>query len=393
MPSKIKHRSRIALTSAISVTPYVAIPLAIFEARKTGSINAQQMNILVCAYLWASRPEFRVAAYSAQRVCAFQGLEINRANLERYRRAAADLHDRYLIKRDYRKIDPRRNDQRERTYSIWVPAPGRFVAVGTREENQTRLWGAALSINTHCESGQTGSATPITDTSCSQSEVYTSDETRNASLSRNAMRIPNQENQKIETLPSSQGEASPLPSPPGMRSDGAGLLENPKPLPSVAADKEKRLHDAALQFIVLSEWLWGFIPARQDVMKLLRDFSPLELLYAIVEKFPPGDRFSTKVMAHFFARGARELIDAGRLDGRSENEPQWLRALNKKGSFEQSESREFTRRWGRVLDAYSGRDEMEDFEPDPRWAELLDGTETDDLGDEPIPLPLFDREQ
>jgi hypothetical protein len=205
------------------------------------------------------------------------------------------------------------------------------------------------------------------------------------------MRIPHQENQKIETLPSSQEEASPLPSPPGRRSSGASLDENRKPLPSVAADKEKRLHDAALQFGVLSDWLWGFIPARQDVINLLRDFRPPEVLYATVNKFPPRGRYSTKVMAHFFARGARELLDAARLDERSEIEPQWLWALYKDSSVDRTELRGFSLRWGKVLDAYSGHDEMKDFEPDPRWAEVLDDA-TDDSSDEPINLPLFGPE-
>jgi len=178
-----------------------------------------------------------------------------------------------------------------------------------------------------------------------------------------------------------------------MRSDGAGLLENRKPLPSVAADNEKRIHDAALQFGVFTDWLWGFIPARQDVMNLLQDFSPLELLYAVIKKFPPSEKYSTKVMAHFFARGARELIDAGRLDGSSESEPQWLWALYKNGSVDQIELREFRPRWGGVLDAYSGRDEMEDFDPDPRWAEVLDNAATRDSSDEPIDLPLFARKE
>ena len=295
--------------AAMSVTPYVRIPLAIFEARKSGSITAQQMNILACAYLWASRPEFRVAAYSAQRVCEFQGLATSRANLERYRRAAADLLVRNLIKRDYRKIDPRRNDQKERTYSIWVPAPARFVAVGTPEENQTRLWGGSLSMNTHRESGQTCNATPTTDASGSQSDVYTSVETRNASLSTHAMRIPYQENQKIETLPASQGEASPLPSPPGTRSNGAGLLETRKPLPSVAADKKNRIDAVALKYVEFCDWIYGFTPNVDHVAAILFDFSPSRLAVVQLLKFPAAG-YRKKDMAYFFRHGAITLLRA-----------------------------------------------------------------------------------
>jgi hypothetical protein len=312
--SQIPHGFDNCLTeegsAAGSVTPYVPIPLAIFEARKSRSISAQQMNILVCAYLWASRPGFRVAAYSAQRVCEFQGLDVSRANLERYRRAAVDLLARNLIRRDYRKIDPRRSDQKERTYSIWVPAPARFVAVGTAEENQQRLWGGPLSMNTQCESGQTYDATPITDASGSQSEVYTSDETRNASRSGHAMRIPYQENQKIETLPSSQGEASPLPSPSGMRSGGAGLLENRKPLPSVAADRVKR---TALLFINFVNRYWSFTPALRAVESLLKQFSPEEVLCVMGREFPLGEAHRSTPMAYFFIKGAYPLIEASRL--------------------------------------------------------------------------------
>jgi hypothetical protein len=296
--------------AAMSVTPYVCIPLAIFEARKSGSISTEQMNLLICAYVWASRPGFRVAAYSAQRVCEFQGLAIDRANFERYRRAAVDLLARNLIKRDYRKIDPRRSNQKERTYSIWVPAPGRFVTVGTPEENHQRLWSGSLSINTHCESGQTRNATPIADASDSKSETYTGEETCNASVSRHAMRIPNQENQKIETLPSSQGEASPLPSPPGRRSSGAGLLENRKPLPSVAADNEKR---TALLFIDFVNRYWSFTPDLPAVESLLKRFSPEEVLCVMNREFPLGETHRSKLMAYFFFKGAYPLIEASRL--------------------------------------------------------------------------------
>ena len=233
------------------------------------------------------------------------------ANLERYRRAAVDLLDRNLIKRDYRKIDPRRNDLKERTYSIWVPAPARFVAVGTPEENQTRLWSGSVFINTHCESGPTRNATPITDASGSQSKVYTGDETRNASLSRHTMRIPNQENQEIETLPSSQGEASPLPSPPGMRSSGAGLLENRKPLPSVAAGRENRIETVALMYVEFCDWFYGFTPNVDHVAAILFEFSPSTLAIVQLLKFP-GSEYRKTDMAYFFRHGAITLLRARR---------------------------------------------------------------------------------
>jgi hypothetical protein len=320
------------------VTPYVLIPLTIFDARKSRSISAQQMNILICAYLWASRPGFRVAAYSAQRVCEFQGLEINRANLERYRRAAVDLLARNLIRRDYRKIDPRRGDQKERTYSIWIPAPDRFVAVGSPEENQTRLWSGSVFINTHCESGPTRNATPITDASGSQSAVYSSEEARNASLGRDTLRIPNQQIQEKETLPSSQGEASPLPSPPGMRSNGAGLLENRKPLPSVAASKKNQgplnpaqgesLENAAILYADFSVWLYDFSPDTEHIEKLLRYFDPLELLYAQINRFPPGEKFNYSTMAHFFRKAAQDSIRAARIKGTATSEPAHLKKIS-----------------------------------------------------------------
>jgi hypothetical protein len=343
------------------VTPYVLIPLAIFEARKRGSITAQQMNILVCAYLWASRPGFRVAAYSAQRVCAFQGLEINRANLERYRRAAVDLLARNLIRRDYRKIDPRRSDQKERTYSIWVPAPARFVAVGTPEENQQRLWGGSLSMNTHRETGQTSVATPITNTSGSQSVTYTSDETPNASLSRHTMRIPHQENQKIETLPSSRGEASPLPSPPGMRSGGAGLHENRKPLPSVAAGRENRIEKVALLYVEFCDWIYGFTPNVDHVAAILFEFSPSTLAIVQFLKFP-GSEYRKTDMAYFFRHGANALLRARR---QNESPPRLKIPQNHFGAIfgrEWPETRsrldEMTAAWEQRSASGEGRNEM-----------------------------------
>lgn len=127
--------------SAPNITPYVVVPRAVYEARDQLVISLEQFHIFQFGYWQANRKEgYRVAAYSAARVCRFVGLDATKANLKRYQRAADDLVDLNLIRHDYRKIDPRRVKRPERTYSIWVPNPDRFQLVGSSEENAINLW-------------------------------------------------------------------------------------------------------------------------------------------------------------------------------------------------------------------------------------------------------------
>jgi hypothetical protein len=73
-------------------------------------------------------------------VCLFRGLDATKANLRRYQRAASDLLVRHLMRSDYRRLDPNRDGQAMRTYSIWIPRPERFEFVGSAEENAVNLW-------------------------------------------------------------------------------------------------------------------------------------------------------------------------------------------------------------------------------------------------------------
>jgi len=92
----------------MSTTPYVTIPLVIFESRDNGVLTPEQFDVFAYCYWRAERPEYIVRGYSAENVCRFRGIDATRANLKRYQRAAAELLKLNLLSRDYYHVDASR---------------------------------------------------------------------------------------------------------------------------------------------------------------------------------------------------------------------------------------------------------------------------------------------
>jgi hypothetical protein len=120
----------------------------------------------------------------------------------------------------------------------------------------------------------------------------------------------------------------PLPSPTGMRSDAAGLKNQNRT--ANPADKEKLLRDVAVLFADFVLWLSlnNFSPDVVHIEDLLRDFHPVEILFAYVRRFEPWDnkRYKTGDVAQFFRRAARSSIEAARLQEPAT--PAWFRSAH-----------------------------------------------------------------
>lgn len=313
---------------------FTKIPNAVFEARQAqpAAITGEQLHILIFCYAFADRSEnFRVRSYSAERVLKFWDVAVTEANLRRYQRARLGLLAIGVIKSDYHRLDPRRSKQTERTYSIWLPAPSRFERIGTKAENLANLWSGALPSEESesslyvvgnvglVESDDVGLPIDVTD---EVTGTYDGEQSDNVGLKQCDKCDYISENQDRESPLPPKG-VPPLPSPPGMRSSGAGLKRQ-TPLAARAAGKEtqsdeqqQKLKDAALRYSDFSSHFWHFVPNVEHVMVILQRFLPEELILAQATHFPLGEKYSTKEMTHFFAKSAITLIQSGRLKNTS----------------------------------------------------------------------------
>jgi hypothetical protein len=322
------------------------IPRAILDALDDGGISPEQFDIFCYGYLKAERPEYRVRSYSAACVCRFRWLDATPANIKRYERAALDLWKRHLVHRDYYQIDPTRSDKKGRTYSIWLPAPERFQVVGTPEENQCSLWRARVGLLVH------DNVCVQTDGTPRDSSVSNEYEPDNVGLDVGAdahqLSITYQEAQNPEKKSPLNPPRDFAPSAPagGTAQTPPGLGTTSGIRKSLDAHQCVLLNEAALQYASLTDWIYNFVPDVKAVAQLLKDFTPKEIWYAQITKFPPASKFPTKSMAHFFATGAKTIIAGARLNGTSRSVPEpEMRELTKLWP-------DFSGRWQVVFDAW-----------------------------------------
>ena len=342
------------------MNPYVNIPLVIFESRDNGVLTPDQFDVFTYCYWRAERPEYVVRGFSASNVCRFRCLDATKANLKRYQRAAADLLNFGLIRRDYHRVDTRRANQHARPYNVWVPNPDRFGVIGTPDENRVSLF---VSSNV---------AVVVADnvalpTAANDSKENTSENTEcdnvamDVALMQRTLSFTNQENPKtIEKNPLNlpSGDFSPTPLPPGgERSDAAGLLKphagmkpSGKKNNPLNASQCERLNEAALLYADFSTWLYAFSPDVTHVQALLRDFTPTELLFAQITRFSLEETVPKNSMAQFFYKSARTAIEAAHLKGISKAHPESLK--RRLDSWGLEYAKEFGSRWKIVFDAW-----------------------------------------
>jgi hypothetical protein len=352
--------------------PYVLIPKAIFDGVDNGSITPEQFDVFCYCYLRAERPAYQVHGYSAANICHFRRLDADQANVKRYRRAALDLLDRDLLRRDYHKVDTTRSDATARPYNVWVPNPDRFGVIGTLEENRVSLWSARVPL-------VVPDNVPVPTCVTDSKENTSADEQRDivpvsVPLNHNIVSISNQENPKtIEkdplNLPS--GDFSPAPLPPGGDAQAAGLLNPHRESKAKAAGKESSLNEkqcdqlqnVALLYADFATWLSlrQFSPDVDHVRALLRDFHPVELLLAQTSRFGLGNEALKKSMAQFFYKSARPAIEAARLKVTPVPPPRSKYGLDETFDIKELVRREFgddyakelRPRWGAVIAAWN----------------------------------------
>jgi hypothetical protein len=324
------------------------------KALEDGVISTEQYDIFCYCYYKASRPEFCVHSYSAANVCRFRWLDATTANVKRYERAAADLLARNLIRRDYYKIDPTRSAKNGRTYCAWVPFPARFLRIGTPEENDLSLWKAHVGLVVGDNVDLPCSA------NAEEHETSQQQQTDNVGLfvglEGHQLSIKDQENTKtgeIEPSKPPSGRLLPLPSPSGRdaQTPPGSESQNLRARKSLTPDQCAKLDDSARLFAEFCNWLYSFVPDIDAVTKLLRNFTAKEVLFATINQFEPWSKFRKDDMAHFFARGAKTLIEAARIKHCSEESPVWFKGDSTFKRF--TSPSEFNSKWHPVIAAYN----------------------------------------
>jgi hypothetical protein len=333
--------------------PYVIIPKAVFDGVDTGVITAEQFDVLAYCYWRAERPEYVVRGFSAANVCRFRSLDATKANLKKYQRAAADLLNLWLIRRDYHRIDPRRADQHARPYNVWIPIPARFGVIGAAEQNRVSFFVSSnVAVVVADNVALLPAANNCIETTSENSEC--DNVAVDVALIGHSLSFSNQEKLKsIEKYPLNlpPGDFSPAPLPPRGDAQAAGLLTLAPP--SAPADKGRpldvrqceSLKKAALLYADFNSWLYGgFFPDVNHVEKLLRHFTPSEILFSQINRFEPLGSFAKKDMAHFFWKSAKDSIEAGRIKGTSKTKPDWVMRAEK-GEKGTQYIKDFYQRW------------------------------------------------
>jgi hypothetical protein len=317
---------------------YTRTPNAVYDAWENGSITLEQFHIFVYCYWKADRPEYIVRSYSAAQVCRFWRVVDTPANVKRYVRAAADLLGRGFIRRDYYKINPMTHTTRP--YNVWVAAP---------ETN-------SLSITDIRSNGVRDNVLNGVGVNQSDTNTYQKSACDNVSngVCTNVHYQPKESNPIERDLPNPpEGGLLPLPSPFGRDAHAPQGSGNTDTNTQNVGQEKRRLNESqckslnalTLRYVAFTDWLWGFTPNDENVRKLLRDFRPEELLYIQVQKFVAMEKFSTNKAAHFFAEGARPLIENARLNKTSliKPDPLYWTCLVHKYS-------EIQKRWQQVID-------------------------------------------
>jgi hypothetical protein len=297
--------------------PYTKIPDAVYTALEQHEIDMTQFLILSACYHWANRAEgYRVNSYSAERVCQLFGLGTALETLKRFQRGLRNLADRGIVKHDYRR-------GKERTYHVWVPDVESESAASLYSRQCRRRSEDIVVVSSDASVDDTGTSKQRSDDSVAV--VVTTLSTTNQEISKSEKESP--------LNPPSGGLLPSLRSP--LKGEDAGTGQKPP--------RECLINECALQYVDFVNLLYGFVPDVKQVTSLMREFHPTEIFCAQVMKFPLWDKPSHRVMAHFFASGAKPLIEAARLNGESTKGPK----------LSLSEYPGALIKWSRVQDAYA----------------------------------------
>jgi hypothetical protein len=283
---------------------YTQIPNAVFQGMASGEFSRDEFEVLAACYYWADRKGWIIRSYSAARLCRFLGLDATEGNVRRFERAARNLLDRKIIRRDYHR-------GKERTYNVWVPVPERFQRVGSPDENQPGLWCADHEVSLYQANVgvRVGDNVGVQrDGTQRETSEYNESEPDSVGVSvgesGSSMSITNQESREIEPLNPLRGLLPPAPQ--GEHSNAVGLFE-PFTMKARALTPEQcgMLAKIAVEFRLTWIQLYQFDPDEKHVSALLRKFSPWEIYVAYGDL---GETVGHNLTAVFFRKTAADLI-------------------------------------------------------------------------------------
>jgi hypothetical protein len=322
------------------------------HALEEGRITKDEFNILVYCARKVQWDTMRVPAYSAAQVCRFYGEDANQANLRRYNRALKSLESvtSHSVRDDYRHC----RVGNERTYSVFLPFESPWAAEKSRVSLYEGMSHTDVAHDVATAVPTNGSANIKATKTCDDSSAEMSQPLSQgvSHTSRHPMSIPTQENQNPEKEPLNPLRGlPPLPSPSGRNAQTppGSESQNLRARKSLSSEQAAKLDDAARLFADFCNWLYGFVPDIEAVTTLLRHFTAKEVLFATVNKFAPRSEFRKTDMAHYFARGAKTLIEAARIKNCSETEPDSIQYVSLRSD---GDGKEFHPRLKAVLDAY-----------------------------------------
>lgn len=285
-----------------------------------GNLNKAEFDI--CLYC-ARKVDFEtmvVKSYSAAQVCRFYGLDATEANRKVYTRALKSLESATsnAVSDDYYHCQP----GMERTFNVTLPRQNPWEAA------ESRVSLCRGMSQRECPNGNVPTDEPVIVTKAESYDGNASSGSQRECPNGNdvCMSITNQCGSTEPVSPereplNPQGGLLPLPSPQGDRSNAAGLSKS-KPF-TEGNDKTKSNPLSPQQCddlnLIVSRFrvIWnryhnGFDPDESDTHKLLRWYSPLEVLCAFRHMLVKATRTTNTMCARFFASAAANNAEENR---------------------------------------------------------------------------------
>lgn len=311
-------------SSGVAVVPYT-----LFDAYERGRINQTQFTVLCLLYRWADHKSGVVRDFSAERVLRFMHRHIDNAALKAMRQEIAKLRDMGWFDNDYQRGS-------KRPYNVFINGYTNPVSF--------------YSTPFHT---QVGDETKETVGEKVRDSVRDED---NASYEKtkacqNPLNFGVREDVGENGHRRSQGKSSLKIN--SRQGNGESKERNRVDSTDAEGSSDDRLHESALRFSGVVDLIFDFVPNSHHVESLLNRYKPTEVLFALTDKFL-GRRVNKNTMAHFFRRGAEEIINTRRLEGTSETEPDWYARKAGLVSWNNREIKhqEFLAKWTPMLTAY-----------------------------------------
>jgi hypothetical protein len=276
---------------------YTTTPNWVYEGLLRGDLTPDQFTILILLYYWANRSAgYRVDSYRAERICLAMGLDAKESNLLRFRRALNDLVKRSVVRSDYQAGS-------KRPYHVWLTSPEVPVSLCKACDCDT-------DCDTDCDEHQVTHEDTASCDNTSGGADCDADCDNSLILIANNQCLPNHLQKERETLNPPAGDLT-TPRPPV-----GGCAPEPRGSLKAAQERLSAKQYADLETLAKSfcaSWTKfhpkGFVPNHEDVRRLLRKYSPLEIVFAY---HTHASQTTNASLAAWFHRGAAGAIDSKR---------------------------------------------------------------------------------